>query len=453
MILTLLLAILACAALLPVVLPLLRGRPAPLATGSSDQSVYRDQLAELDRDVARGLLTEAEVAASRLEIQRRLLAAARSTPRPSTTAPSPVLGLAVIALISVGSIGLYAVLSEPAIEPNRGGERRAEVEQLVSRIRERLAQEPNNPEGWRLLGRTTSALGNWPAAIEAYQRAIALGDRQADTAAALGEVLVLRANGTVTEAARQAFRDALALEPGHGMARYYLALADGQDGKPLDGIEALRALATEIPADSPIRQEIARQVAAMAAQARIAPPTLPDGPAAASPPAPGPDQATMEAAANLPPAERAQMIRAMVNRLADRLEASPDDPEGWLRLARARTVLGETEQAADAYERAAALRPDDVAIPLQAVEVLLTGRSLTDPLPPRAIAILRRVEAIRPEEPAILWYLGLVAAREGRRPEALSYWRRLRDSLPPGHRDTEMVRSAIQALETPRPTP
>lgn len=147
------------------------------------------------------------------------------------------------------------------------------------------------------------------------------------------------------------------------------------------------------------------------------------------------------------------MIRAMVNRLADRLEASPDDLDGWLRLARARTVLGETEQAADAYERAAALRPDDVAIPLQAVEVLLTGRSLTDPLPPRAIAILRRIEAIRPEEPAILWYLGLVAAREGRRPEALSYWRRLRDSLPPGHRDTEMVRSAIQALETPRPTP
>lgn len=449
MILTVLLAILACAALLPIALPLLRGRTAAPAREAFDQSVYRDQLAELDRDVARGLLTEAEIASSRLEIQRRLLAAARATSATPSTTPSPILGLAIIAMVSVGSIGLYAVLSTPEVRTDQGAEQRAEIERLVERIRERLTREPDNMEGWRLLGRTSAALGDWTIAIEAYQRAITLGDRSADTRAAMAEVLVARANGTIIPAARQAFQDALALEPGHAMSRYYLALAAGQDGKPLEGIVALRALAAETPADSPIRDEIARQLATMAKQAGIAVPALPDGPA----PAPGPDRATMEAAAGLPPAERAQMVRGMVARLAERLEANPNDLEGWLRLGRARTVLGEHEVAADAFERAAALRPDDVSIPLQAIDALLTGLSATDPLPPRAIAILRRIETNRPDEPPVLWYLGLVAAREGRKPEALSYWTRLRDRLPADHPDTEMVRAAIQALEAPRPSP
>lgn len=449
MILTVLLAIVACAALLPIVLPLLRGRATAITGEASDQTVYRDQLAELDRDVARGLLTEAEVTASRLEIQRRLLAAARVTPRSASVNASPILGLVVIAMVSVGSISLYTVLSAPLIQPDPGADQRAEVERMVARIRERLAEDPRNAEGWRLLGRTTSALGDWNAAIEAYQRALNLGDSTADTKAALGEVLVARANGTVIPAARQAFLEALSVEPGHGMSRYYLALAAGQDGKPLDGIEALRALAAEIPTDSPVRVEIARQVAALAAQAGIAPPALSSS--AEPAPAPGPDQATIEAAANLPAADRAQMIRAMVARLAERLEANPDDVEGWLRLGRSRMVLGEKEAAADALERAATLRPGDVSIPLQAVEALLTGLTVTDPLPPRAIAILHRIEAVRPNEPAVLWYLGLVAAREGRKSDALSYWLRLRDVLPAGHPDTDMVRSAIQALEAPRP--
>lgn len=449
MMLTVLLAAVACAALLPIALPLLRGRTADADRAASDQIVYRDQLAELDRDVARGLLTAAEVAASRLEIQRRLLAAARTPPRAVSVTASPILGLAVIAMVSVGSIGLYTVLSAPLIQPDPGGEQRAEVERMVARIRERLTEDPRNAEGWRLLGRTTGALGDWTAAIDAYQRAIGLGDGTADTRAALGEVLVARANGTIIPAARQAFHDALTIEPGHGMSRYYLALAAGQDGKPREGIEAMLALAGEIPADSPVRAEIGRQVATLAAQAGIAPAALPSpaGPA----PAPGPDQATMEAAANLPAADRAQMIRTMVARLAERLEANPDDVEGWLRLGRSRMVLGEKESAADALERAAILRPGDFSIPLQAVEALLTGLAITDPLPPRAIAILHRIEAVRPDEPAVLWYLGLVAAREGRKPDALSYWRRLRDGLPAGHPDTEMVRSAIQALEAPRP--
>jgi cytochrome c-type biogenesis protein CcmH len=132
--------------------------------------------------------------------------------------------------------------------------------------------------------------------------------------------------------------------------------------------------------------------------------------------------------------------------LAARLETSPGDIDGWMRLGRARSVLGQPEAAADAYERAAALRPWDVSVPLRAVEALLAGLKPVDPIPERAAAILRRVEAIRPDEPAALWYLGLVAARDGRRDAARDYWRRLQAGMDPRDPDADLVKQALEAL-------
>jgi cytochrome c-type biogenesis protein CcmH len=107
LILPFLLALLAFAALLPIVAPLLRGsRPAP-GRASFDQAVYRDQLQELDRDIARGLITRAEADATRLEIQRRLLAADRQPAAPSRLSRSPILAAAVFIVIGIGSVSSY----------------------------------------------------------------------------------------------------------------------------------------------------------------------------------------------------------------------------------------------------------------------------------------------------------------------------------------------------------
>ncbi len=478
MILPLLLAVLAFAVLLPIVLPLLRGTRAGQGRGVFDQAVYRDQLRELDRDIARGLLSETEAHAARLEIQRRLLAAAPAAmPVADPPRQAPVLALSIAALVSIGSVALYGVLSKPTrlVDPGAAAarEQQAEIERLVARLKERLAADPTSQEGWRLYARTSAALADWDTAINAYQRAMALGDGTVDTLAAYGEVLVARARGTVIPLARETFRTVLAREPDNGMARFYLAIAAGQDGQPAEAIRGLQVLAAEMPADAPVRAEIARRVAGFAQEAGMAPPALPPGQSPASPGSPpgaplaagpragvpaapptgapanaprGPDQATIDAAASMPAADRTQMIRGMVARLAERLEQEPNDLDGWLRLGQSWMVLNEPEKAADAYERAAPLRAEDVTIPLRAVEALLKGRAVSDPLPPRAIAILRRIETTRPDEPAVLWYLGLVAAREGQKDTALSYWRRLRDSLPPDAPDAGMVRQAIEAL-------
>jgi cytochrome c-type biogenesis protein CcmH len=459
-ILPLLLALLAFAVLVPIVLPLLRVRGADTDPSRFDQAVYRDQLRELDRDIARGLLTEAEARTSRLEIQRRLLAAADRAQSPGGAGgeshpplrggQTPWLALAIAGFVAIGSVGLYDILSQPTRLPVPGGAQRAEVERLVAQVKERLAGDPTNLDLWRHLARSAAALADWDTAIDAYRRSMALGDGTVETQAAYAEVLVARAGGTVVPAARDAFRAVLDRDPGNGMARFYLALATGQEGHPVEAIAQLQALAGDLPQNAPVRPELARQVHDLATQAGIAPPALAAGrPVVAEPGTglpPSPDQATMEAAAAMPAADRAQMIRGMVTRLEERLAHEPGDFEGWMRLGQSWTVLRERDKAADAYETAAALRPEDVSVPLRAVEVLLQGVAVSDPLPPRAIAILRRIETVQPNEPAVLWYLGLVAAREGRKDVALGYWRRLRDGLPSDHPDAAMVRKAIEAL-------
>jgi cytochrome c-type biogenesis protein CcmH len=447
-ILSFLLALVAFAALLPIVLPLLNRRSAEPGRAAFDQAVYRDQLRELDRDVARGLLRDDEARSARLEIQRRLLAAAASDDtRPARTARAdPVLALIVAAVIAGGSVAVYSLMpgqslrSVPVAEQDGG--RQEEMRRLVAQLKERLAKEPDSIPGWRLYARASAGLGAWDEAAAAYKRLMELGDASADTQASYGEMLVAGAEGIVTPPARQAFEAAIARDPGNGMARFYLAVATGQGGEPARAIEQFQALAADLPEGSAERAEIARRIASLARDAGIEPPQL----AAGRPAEPGPDQETAAAASDLPPGERDTMIRGMVARLAERLEREPSDLDGWMRLGRSWSVLGEADKAADAYEKAAALRPDDVSILLRAVEALLKGHAITEPLPPRAIAILRRIEAVRPDEPAVLWYMGLVATREGRLDVTRSYWQRLLAQLPPDGKDTEMVKAALDAL-------
>jgi cytochrome c-type biogenesis protein CcmH len=441
MILPALLALILLVVLFVVLRPLWRG----VAAGGSghDQAVYRDQLAELDRDVSRGVVLAEEAAVVRLEIQRRLLAADRMAAPVPRGHGAPIVAGCVALVVALGSAALYEGLSTPTRITDTAILARAEAEARMARLRETLAAEPTNREAWLLYASSAAATSDWDLAIEAYQRAVALDTTDADSLAALGEVLVARAMGVVVPDARARFQAALAIEPDHAMARYYLALASGQDGDPLGAIERLQALAADLPHDAPVRAELRRRIADLAREGRLdKPPELMAGRSVG----PNPDQATMEAAANLPPADREAMIRGMVAGLAARLEREPNDVEGWLRLARSRAVLGENEAAADAYERAAELRPGDASLPLRAVEALLQGRVVTDPLPARVVSILRAVETKRPDEPAVLWYLGMAAAAERNRATAERYWRRLAALLPADHPDADLVRQALAAL-------
>jgi cytochrome c-type biogenesis protein CcmH len=467
MALNLLLAGLVCAALVPLVLPLLRRAPPVADRGHFDRAVYRDQLQELDRDIARGLLTKPEAASARLEIQRRMLAADHM---PGATAPpdgrSPALASAVALSAACGAAALYLLLGAPGIPDTpfsshlaQAGEAQADAAaapgradaggqhdlgQALGKLAAKLKADPSNADGWLLFARTAGSMRHWDEAADAYRHVQALGRTGPEIQAGYGEMLTLQADGIVTPAAHTAFAAAVQADPNNDVARYYLGLAAGQAGEPQKAINEFQILLATIPEDSPMRPEIARRIAEAAKAAGLPLPQLAKGTPAEMQ---DPDDAAMEAASAMPTGAQKDMIAQMVARLAARMAAGPADVDGWMRLGRAYVVMGERDNGADAYEHAVALKPGETGIRLQAVQGMLTGLKSQDALPPRAMAMLRQVEAVAPDEPEVLWYLGIAAARDAHPADAKRYWGRLLAKLPAEGEDAKMVTSAMNELK------
>jgi cytochrome c-type biogenesis protein CcmH len=459
MLFLLLFTALALGAATAVCLPLLRGTGVVTESGAFDRVVYRDQLKEVERDVARGVLSPDEAGSARLEIQRRLLAVdAGAAGRANRSQPRPALALALGALIVAAGAGLYLHFGSPSLPdaPYAGrmakaarapeGAPHMDMAQAAQELEAKLQTDPNNAEGWVLLARTESMLGNWHKASDAYGRAIALGRRAPDIYAGYGEMLVLGADGIVSPAAKDAFDQALAIDSRNEVARYYLALADVQAGEDKHAIQRWLSLAADLPADSPMRDSIARGVAAAAHDAGIAAPALPKGLPPQAETQPTPSQQQMSAAAQMPPAQQKAMIKTMVAKLAAHLKSDPNDLDGWLRLGRSYGVLGETDKAVAAFGRAAALKPDDADIKLQEFHAMTANLPGNAKLPPQAVAVLHQVAKLAPEYPEVLWYLGVEAAQSGKPDEARKDWTKLLSQLTPGGEDAKLVKTALDAL-------
>jgi cytochrome c-type biogenesis protein CcmH len=459
MLFTLVCIVLVLAVLAAVSLPLLSGAHVLPTRGQYDRAVYRDQLREVDRDVARGMLSPKEADAARLEIERRLLAvdvAGGSVTTGLTRSPRLAAAAALFVLLCAG--GLYWRLGAPSMpdvpfagrppvqaDATPAQAPHTDVKDAATRLEQKLLADPSNTTGWLLYARAESMLGEWQKAADAYKRAIDLGLANGEVLAGYGEMQVMAAAGIVSPAARDTFVAALAADGSSGVARYYLALADAQGGDTQKALDAWVELASGLPEDSPMRDAIAGRIAEAAKSGGLAPPPMPKGlPAAAAQSGPTPEQ--MEAAAAMPPAERDKMIGEMVEKLAAKLKATPDDLEGWMRLGGAYAVQGKTEQAVDAYDHAAALKPGEPAIMLRTVAVLLAGLKPEDKLPPRAITLLAQVAAVAPDVPEVLWYLGVAAARDGRPAEAREKWTKLLALLPADGEDAKLVKAALEQL-------
>jgi cytochrome c-type biogenesis protein CcmH len=472
MLLPLALALVTAMVLIVVIAPLMKGlREAPPRL-EFDRAVYRDQLQELERDRARGLIGEREAETARLEIERRMLAADRADrPLVPEGGTRPVAAIVLSLAVAIGAGGLYAYLGSPGVpddpfasRTNQAAGEESDLAKSARDLEAELAAKPDDADGWGALGRTDAELSEWQKSADAYTHAVALAPERVEFLAGLGEAETFAADGVVTPAAADAFRKVLAQDQQNGVARYYMALADAQAGRTQQAIDEWQKLAAQSPEGAPVRDQIKRRIDEAAQQAGMTPPPLaPPSPAAASapppassgapaaaaPPAtePGPTQAQIAAAANMTPAEQQQMIHGMVDQLAAELKAQPNNRDGWLRLARAYSVLGERDKSADAYDRASTLDPKDVSIKLGEVDALLDGNALDQPLSPRVLALLRQVETLSPQEPEALWYLGLAAAQAKKPDEAASYWNRLLATLPADAPERKTVTAAIAALK------
>ena len=143
-------------------------------------------------------------------------------------------------------------------------------------------------------------------------------------------------------------------------------------------------------------------------------------------------------------------VQDMVNGLAAKLQANPDDADGWIMLGRSYEVLGDNAQSADAYEHARNLRPGDESVELAEAEALLSDRNVEDPLSDRILALLKSINLADPDQPLALWYLGFDAAHHGRLDEAKRDWTHLLQVMPADANERQTVNDALATISGKR---
>ncbi len=373
MILWLVIGLMTAGALAALVIPLIvRPRAAP-PRADYDLAIYRDQLKELESDLSRGLISENQAVAARTEIERRMLNAARGLEATGAAQAAPArprlrwLGIGLLGtIVPAAAIGLYVTLGQPGL-PSRpfAGVPAAPaqtmagrgVEEATQNLLRRLAENPEDIRGWVLLGRSYVALERYDDAVEALRRALALSQGDLNILAFYAEALVLAADGMVTEDARRAFNTVRDARPDDIAARYYLARAELQAERVDKALEMWLSLAADTPREVPWRDALERDIRRAASVLGADLDEIPAAPSAEPTPR-GPSEEDIAAAGQMSPQERLEMIRDMVDGLAARLEEDPSDIAGWRQLARSYEVLGESEKAAEARRRIAALEAD-----------------------------------------------------------------------------------------------
>jgi cytochrome c-type biogenesis protein CcmH len=357
---------------------------------ASDIDVYRAQLAEVDRDVARGVIAQDDAERVHAEIARRLLAAdkAQGQERPTGATGPSVIAVGAIVLGLAGSVGSYIWLGAPGygdmalrdriafaeeVRQTRPGQSVAEASlpafvdpegmdaryrTLMAQLRTTVAERPDDLEGHRLLAQQEQRLGNFGAAHRAQARVLALSGSDEVTAqdlADLGEMQVLAAGGYVSPEAEVSLRAALAQAPDNSTARYYLGLMLAQTGRPDQAFRLWDALLRAGPEDAPWIPPILSQIEEMAqlAGVRYAIPEI--GGSAVR----GPTPEDLENARDMTPAERMDMIGSMVSGLSQRLADDGGPARDWARLISSLGVLGEWQRAQAIHTNAVAVFADD----------------------------------------------------------------------------------------------
>jgi len=314
---------------------------------------------------------------------------AMAEPAPKTRRPAPAtIALALAALVAAGALsyslffrGGGAPAANEAAATNGAtaadsSQELARFEAMMTRLQQRVRENPDDHEGWHLLGMAYRGMERFPDAAQSFRRAMELQPRNADYTAYLAEMLLIGATSggrPPPPESEQLFRRALELQPGNPQARFYLATIRNERGDHRGAVDDLIALLRDAPAGEVWPQQVRTAAIAIAQRNNIditgRLPAAPAGPAAPTTPAPsvataaipGPTPDQMRAAGAMTPTQQKAMGREMVDRLAARLRANPRDANRWIMLMRSRMVLEDRNGAAEALRSALGAFQNDAA--------------------------------------------------------------------------------------------
>ncbi|QGM47187.1 c-type cytochrome biogenesis protein CcmI [Methylocystis heyeri] len=369
-------ALLTGAAVMAVLAPLAR-KNAPADASATDKAFFSEQIAEIERECAEGRLDPGDAEAARLEAARRLLRASQTGEKTSLASGKlrAAAAVATVVLVPVVALPLYLHLGSANLPDMPLAERLAktpphqDLSAAVAQIEAHLVQHPEDGRGFEVVAPFYLRNGRYEEAVHAFGEALRLLGATPTRHDALGEAIVIAAQGEVTPAARRQFDAALALDEKDAMARYYLGLGAAQEGES----EKARDIWTKLLADAPSQAGYRDLVQGQLDK-------LSGGPAAEQPAATtaeGPATEQGKAIAALPRSQQEATIRGMVARLAERLAQKGDDVEGWLKLIRAYSVLSEPDKAKTALsdgKKALSGKPQEVARLDALAEQLNIGR-------------------------------------------------------------------------------
>ncbi len=371
MILWMVLTVMVALAAVGLTIPLVR-RYEQRPSRADALEVLKTQLAEVDTQVAGKLIGDSEAEALRAEIKRRILTESRDTEQPARPIPAgamPWVALGLVAIVALSATAIYAMMGHPeltsgttAAAPEQaaaaapdGKHPMGDISSMIAQLENKLAAQPNDAQGWQMLGWSYMRTGRPADAAKAYGRAVALDPGNIEYVSAQGEAMV-QADGKVSDDAANVFRGALKLDPADPRARYFLAIWRDQQGDHQGAMDDWIALIKSAPPDAPWVAQVRSYAETRARELNMdiagKLPPAPAMPAAPDAAAPGPTGDQVAAAGQMSDAQRQAMIHAMVDRLADQLKANPKDSGGWVRLMRARMVLGDKDQAGKDYRTA-----------------------------------------------------------------------------------------------------
>jgi cytochrome c-type biogenesis protein CcmH len=306
---------------------------APAGRSEGALAIYKDQLTELERDVASGALGEVEAESQRTEVSRRLLLASReqeAMAQSGSRFPKVlVLVVPVLAAALYWHLGHYNMPDVPHAERLAAADKSNDFEAMIARVEAQLEKQPDDLQGWQLLVSNYLNMGRYGDAANAMAQIIRISGPNSVLYADMGEAMVYGNNGLMTAQAVAIFDEALKLDKNNAKALFYRGLGLSQEGKVAEAKATFRDLLAHAPANAPWKKAVEQQLARL-------------DPKGAAPKI-GDEQ--MQNAEAMKPEERIAMIRGMVDGLDEKLKANPQDIEGWLRLIRARTVLGDADKA------------------------------------------------------------------------------------------------------------
>lgn len=447
MILWIAIALLTIIAVAIVAVPLIRERRG-VGDAEHQAAVYEDQLAEVERDLSRGLVSAKEAASVRVEINRRVsqLKDELADGADPGSFQFRSVSLVLIALsLPVGALATYASLGSPNLPDAPYAERpvatqtatarapsgssgaapqaaaatspedEQAMQQLIDGLGKRLEANPKDLDGWLLLARSYFQIRRFDQAADAFRKAFALAPKRADIAAAFGEMQVIRDRGQFSDGARKTFAAALALNPTEERSLFYTGMDLAQQGKHREALQSWVDLKAVSQPGAPWLAPLDARMAASAKAGGIDVSTLKPR---VEPLASGPSQADIEAAQQMSPEERLKLVRSMVRGLAARLEANPNNPQGWQRLIRAYRVLGQEEKARDAERQFIAVQQRRGAPPTAQTPATPRGPTQEDIENAKGLSTRDRVQMVE----------GMVqrlAARLKEDPDNLSGWEQL----------------------------